>query len=60
MRMGHVSRRILAIVVLGGLLAAALLIAPAARRFLAEDRCLDAGGVWLDAEKRCEGARAGG
>ena len=58
--MSHASRRILAIVILGGILAAVVLIAPAARRFLAEDGCLDAGGVWLDAEQRCEGARPEG
>ncbi|HSD35395.1 MAG TPA: hypothetical protein VLE26_08255 [Alphaproteobacteria bacterium] len=61
MRTGHASRRILALAILGCLLALmALIVAPHALRFLAEDDCLDAGGIWLEPGQRCEGARPEG
>ena len=61
MRTHHAYRRILALAVLGCLLALmALFVAPHALRLLAEDDCLDAGGIWLEPEQRCEGARPEG
>ena len=62
MRADHSYRRRLAIAWLAYLfvLAALAVAAAALGLFGEEDSCLDAGGVWLADEQRCEGARPDG
>jgi hypothetical protein len=62
MRASHVYRRRLGLawlfflVLVAGLIVAAVALG----LFSEEDRCLDAGGVWIAGEQRCEGARPEG